>query len=125
MKYDFWRIDTARFKADWYIDPNMKHGPIEYMGDEKYFVATESTIPCNAIELFEVGQEFISKMMYVILSGKNKSSGWKESIAFSGKSNVDIKNEIAAYRKTHNAIKTRTRRYLYIEDYLFPLMKVP
>jgi hypothetical protein len=63
--------------------------------------------------------------MYVILSGKNKASGWSESIALSGKSNVDIKNEIAAYRKTHNAIKTRTRRYLYIEDYLFPLMKVP
>jgi len=90
LKYDYWCIDTHSFEGDWYIDPNMKDGPIEYMGDEKYFVATETPIPCEAIELFEVGQEFIYKRMYVILSGKNKASGWSENIALRGKKNLDI-----------------------------------
>jgi hypothetical protein len=122
LKYDFWRIDTARFKADWYIDPNMKDGPIEYMGDEKYFVATETPIPCEAIELFEVGQEFIYKRMYVILSGKNKASGWSENIALRGKKNLDIKKEVSEYRKTHEAIKTKAMRSLDVKDHLFPLV---
>lgn len=38
LDYDYWRLDTASLQADWYIDPNMKDGPIRYMRDKKYFV---------------------------------------------------------------------------------------
>ena len=27
LKYDFWRINTLGFEAEWYIDPNMTGGP--------------------------------------------------------------------------------------------------
>jgi hypothetical protein len=123
LLYDYWRIDTHSFQADWYIDPNMKNGPIEYMGDKKYFVVTESPIPCEAIELFEVGEEFISKKMYIILSGLEKSTGWNHDISLLGKQNLDIKKEISEYRKTHSAIKTKTIRYRIIDYYSFPLVK--
>ena len=116
IKYDYWRIDTTLFDADWYIDPNMKNGPKEYMEDNQDYIATESRIPKYAMDLFEVLDVFYIKKMYVVVSGKDKIKGRNHSIALHGKENKEIKKEIAEYRKELNITNIYTRRYLYFNE---------
>ena len=124
LKYDYWRIDTESFNADWYIDPNMKDGPKEYMGDDKYFVATETPIPCAAIELFEVGQEFIDIEQYVHITLIDKSTGDKELVIIHSIDNNYIKKEKSDIRKTKKILNSETSRFSYVKDVPFPLAKV-
>lgn len=124
LDYDYWRIDTASLQADWYIDSNMKNGPIRYMGDKKYFVVTEAPIPAEAMELFEVGKGFIMPMWYVQLYGIEKSTGYIEEMCLYGRNNLDIKKEISEIRETHDDVETSTTRYISVENEKFPLVKV-
>ena len=104
LKYDFWRIDTHCFEADWYIDPNMKDGPKEYMGDDKYFVATETPIPFEAIELFEVGQEFIDIKKYIHITSIEKSTGIEVLTIINCVDDSYIKEMKSDIRKTNKII---------------------
>jgi hypothetical protein len=104
------------FDADWYIDPNMKNGPKEYMEDDQDYIATESRIPKYAMDLFEVLDVFYYKVMYVIVSGKDKTSGIKNHIALSGKENKEIKKQIAEKRKRLNITNIETKRFLYLNE---------
>lgn len=128
LKYDYWRIDTARFKADWHIDPNMKDGPKEEKGDEKYFVATETPIPCQAIELFEVCQEFIDIKKNIYITSIEKSTGLEGIMIINFIDDNYIKNYMkeikSEIRKTDKIINSKTSRFSYVKDVPFPLVKV-
>jgi hypothetical protein len=124
LKYDYWRIDTHSFQADWYIDPNMKDGPIEYMGDEKYFVVTETPIPCEAIELFAVGQEFIDIKKCIHITAIEKSTGIEELTVINSVDDNYIKEIKSDIRKTKEIINAKTSRFSYVKDVPFPLVKV-
>ena len=57
LDYDYWRIDTSKVIADWYIDPNMANIPNEYSYlKSKYFIATESSIPSSALKLYKISK---------------------------------------------------------------------
>jgi hypothetical protein len=128
LKYDFWRIDTQIFEANWYIDPNMKDGPIEYMGDEKYFVATETPIPCEATELFKVGQEFIDIKKNIYINSIEKSTGLGGVTIIRSIDDNYIKNHMkeikSEIRKTDKIINIKTSRFSCVKDVAFPLVKV-
>jgi hypothetical protein len=124
LKYDYWRIDTHSFEADWYIDPNMQDGPIEYMGNEKYFVVTGTPIPCEAIELFEVGQEFIDIKKYIHITSIEKSTGNEELTIINYVDDINIKEIKSELRKTNKIINLKTSRFSYVKDVPFPLVKV-
>jgi len=128
LKYDFWRIDTHIFEADWYIDPNMKDGPIECMGDEKYFVATETSIPFKALELFKVGQEFIDIKKNIYITSIEKSTGLEGITIINNIDDNYIKNYIkeikSEIRKTDKIINIKTSRFSCVKDAAFPLVKV-
>jgi hypothetical protein len=64
-QYDYWRIDTTKVSADWYIDPNMKGGPSEFMGSDRNFVVTETSIPVEALTLYKIDMRYINKRSYV------------------------------------------------------------
>jgi hypothetical protein len=106
----------------------MKDGPIEYMGDEKYFVATETPIPCEAIELFEVGQEFIDIKKYIHITSIEKSTGIEELTIINCVDDNYIKNYMkeikSEIRKTDKIINSKTSRFSYVKDVAFPLVKV-
>ena len=124
LEFDFWRIDTTKFNADFYIDPNMMKGPKEFMGDEKYFITTESRIPSNAIELFTVGEKFIIKTKTVFLLGEEIETGHLLELPLKSKKNEEIKKEITEYRKTFKVLGTSTMTLYYVDDNKFPLVKM-
>jgi hypothetical protein len=102
----------------------MKDGPIEYMGDEKYFVATETPIPFEAIELFEVGQEFIDIKQYFHITLVDKLTGDEELVIIHSIDNNYIKKEKSDIRKTKKILNSKTSRFSYVKDVAFPLVKV-
>jgi hypothetical protein len=128
LKYDFWRIDTHSFQADWYIDSNMKNSPKKYEGNEKDFVATETPIPCKAIELFEVGQEFIDIKKNIYITSIEKLSGLEGITIINCVDDNYIKNYMkeikSEIRKTDKIINIKTSRFSYVKDVAFPLVKV-
>ena len=124
LKYDFWRIDTHSFQADWYIDSNMKNSPKKYECNEKDFVATETPIPCEAIELFEVGQEFIDIKKYTHITSIEKSTGIEELMIINSVDDSYIKEIKSELRKTNKIINSKTSRFSYVKDVPFPLVKV-
>jgi len=123
LKYDFWRIDTLCFEAEWYIDPNMKGGPKEYMGDEKYFVFTETPIPIEAIERFEVSQTFIDIKKYVHLTAIEKQTGLEVLIIHNYVDDNYIREEKAEIRKTMKILNSQTSIFSYVQDDPFPLVR--
>jgi len=122
LKYDFWRIDTLRFEAEWYIDPNMKDGPKEHMGDEKYFVFTETPIPSEAIELFEVSQKFIDIQKYVHISAIEKQTGLEVLIILHYIDDHYITQEKAEIQKTMEILNSHPSSFTYVQDVPFPLV---
>jgi hypothetical protein len=128
LKYDFWRIDTHSFQADWYIDSNMKNSPKKYECNEKDFVATETPIPCKAIELFKVGQEFIDIKKNVYITSIEKSTGLEGITIINCIDDNYIKNYMkeikSEIRKTDKIINSKTSRFSYVKDVAFPLVKV-
>ena len=128
LKYDFWRIDTHSFQADWYIDSNMKNSPKKYEGNEKDFVVTETPIPCKAIELFKVGQEFIDIKKNVYITSIEKSTGLEGITIINCVDDNYIKNYMkeikSEIRKTDKIINSKTSRFSYVKDVPFPLVKV-
>ena len=122
LKYDFWRIDTLRFEAEWYIDPNMTGGPKEYMGDEKYFVFTETPIPCEAIERFEVSQTFIDIKKYVHISAIEKQTGLEVLIILHFIDDHYSNEEKAEIQKTMKILNSHPSSFTYVQDVPFPLV---
>ena len=59
LEYDYWRIDTSKIQATWYIDPNLSNGPREYMGKNENFIVTETSIPPNALKLYRIDPQFL------------------------------------------------------------------
>lgn len=54
--FDFWRIDTKKLKADWYVDPFLElEIPVfsHCKQNPKSYVCTNEAIPSNCIKLFE------------------------------------------------------------------------
>jgi hypothetical protein len=123
LKYDFWRINTLGFEAEWYIDPNMTDGPKEFMGDEKYFVFTETPIPSEAIELFEVSQTFIDIKKYVHLTAIEKQTGLEVLIIHNYVDDNYIREEKAEIRKTMKILNSQTSIFSYVQDDPFPLVR--
>jgi hypothetical protein len=122
LQYDYWRIDTKDVEANWYIDPNMKNGPQEYMGDEKNFIVTENHIPRKSLELFMVNPRCIEKRMYVVFEGRNKTTNFHEFVGLRSQINEDIKKEINELSIKRTKIRTYTRRYFDINTEKFPLI---
>jgi hypothetical protein len=129
LKYDYWRIDTSMLKADWYIDPNMKGSPREAMVADEYFVATETPIPREAIELFEVGQEFIGSKKNILITTIEKSTNNQGYLIMNHVDDNFIKNHMkeikADLQKTDELIKIKISKFSYVKDVPFPLVKVP
>ena len=58
--YDYWRIDTSKAGATWYLDIFMAAGKEiltprewrEFAGREENFICTEDRIPSHALKLF-------------------------------------------------------------------------
>lgn len=59
LEYDYWRIDISKVNGIWYIDPNMKNGPKEFMGSSRNFIVTESSVPAEALTLFKIDARFL------------------------------------------------------------------
>jgi hypothetical protein len=51
--YDFWRIDTHTFDAEWRIDPSLAKDLSAYQLESKrHYICTRSNIPSDALRLF-------------------------------------------------------------------------
>lgn len=74
LEYDYWRIDTRKVDADWYIDPNMSGGPSEFMGSDRNFVVTETSIPVEALTLFEIDMRFMSVETFHVIESEEEWS---------------------------------------------------
>lgn len=123
IKYDYWRIDTTLIDVEWYIDPNMRNGPKEFMENEQDYIVTDCRIPKYAIDLFEVPPFFYHKTVSVLILCKEKTTGIKHRIPLKAKENIEIKKEIKAYRKEFYIINIETKRTVYIiDDDKFPLL---
>lgn len=66
--YDFWRIDTHVFKAEWRVDPHLLMEYDVYGGISPYhYICTKSNIPLRAIQLFQFNPE--EKFIYTNRNG--------------------------------------------------------
>ena len=101
----------------------MKGGPKEYMGDEKYFVFTETPIPCEAIERFEVSHTFIDKKKYVHITAIEKQTGLEVLIIQNYTDDNYIREEKAEIRKTMKILNSQTSIFPYVQDVPFPLVR--
>jgi hypothetical protein len=101
----------------------MKDGPKEYMGDEKYFVFTETPIPSEAIELFEVSQSFIDIKKYMHITAIEKQTGLEALIILNFTDDNYIKKEKAEIRKTMKILNSQTSIFPYVQDNPFPLVR--
>jgi hypothetical protein len=93
LEYDYWRIDTKKVKADWFIDPNMKNGPKEYMGSSKNFLFTQSSIPKEALRLFKIDARFLrswntTAVLYELENGD------REICCYGSEEKIDYGNKI-------------------------------
>jgi archaellum biogenesis ATPase FlaH len=106
----------------------MKDDSKKYNSNEKEFVFTETPIPCKALELFKVGQEFIDIKKNVYITSIEKSTGLEGITIINNIDDNYIKNYMkdikSDIRKTDKIIKIETSRFSCVKDVPFPLVKV-
>ena len=100
LEYDYWRIDTFKIKASWFIDPNMENGPKEYMGSSKNFIVTESSIPKEALSLYKIDARFLRS--YTITAVMSElENGDREICYYGSKDKIDYSNKIIEIKELH------------------------
>jgi hypothetical protein len=56
--YDFWRIDTHAFEAEWRIDPVLaKDLKAYFLESPSHYICTRSNIPPDALKLYRYGDQ--------------------------------------------------------------------
>jgi hypothetical protein len=73
--FTYWRIDTRAFKAQWYVDPNMRHDCVlSYEGVPKNYICTDSDIPSHALKNFTFSRKRFENRTPIIHSIDGASS---------------------------------------------------
>ena len=78
--YDFWRIDTSKVKANWFVDPNMMKASEEINLCNEFYVVTETSFPLEAMDLFTINFKYLyptSIVDFVYLNNDGEEiDGW-------------------------------------------------